>query len=80
MNIVMDRAEEISTKTGARKSVGKDISHLVMLISLSHTSLIKSFLLLYSVFKLGRILLKGDCITLMQRANPGAMDEEGAED
>jgi small nuclear ribonucleoprotein E len=39
MNIVIDEAEEVQTKQGQRKAVG-------------------------------RILLKGDCITLIQRANP----------
>mmetsp|Transcript_250 Transcript_250/g.304 ORF Transcript_250/g.304 Transcript_250/m.304 type:complete len:107 (+) Transcript_250:93-413(+) len=37
MNIVLDAAQEVNTKTGAKREVGK-------------------------------ILLKGDCITLMQRA------------
>ena len=37
MNIVLDEAEEVTTKTGAKRPIG-------------------------------RILLKGDCITLMQRA------------
>ena len=39
MNVVMDNAFEINTKSGERKSVG-------------------------------RIMLKGDCITLIQRADP----------
>lgn len=38
MNIVLDEAEEVTTKTGAKRTIG-------------------------------RILLKGDCITLMQRAS-----------
>jgi small nuclear ribonucleoprotein E len=45
MNIVLDEAEEITAKTGAKRSIG-------------------------------RILLKGDCITLMQRASP----EQGSND
>jgi len=40
MNLVLDEAEEVTAKTGAKRSIG-------------------------------RILLKGDCITLMQRASPG---------
>ena len=60
MNVTLSEAVEIQVKTGSRKPVGL-------------------FVVLYICFGniltcdiIGRILLKGDCITLIQRANPVA--------
>lgn len=53
MNIVLDDAAEYNVKTGARKQLGKAFFYM-------------SFYVWFFDFA-GRILLKGDCITLIQR-------------
>jgi small nuclear ribonucleoprotein E len=63
MNLVLDDAYEINTKTGNRKSVGTNICILLS------CSILRS----YGIF-LGRILFKGDCITLIQKTHPVTTD------
>lgn len=65
MNIVLDDAVEINTKNSNRKSIG--------LLTLNH-ALFQKFDI--SIILTGRILLKGDCITLIQKANPDAPEEQ----
>ncbi|CAN1173398.1 Small nuclear ribonucleoprotein E [Linum perenne] len=65
MNLVLDDAEEVNVKKKSRKSLGNVLtSHqfYMLLHSSSHTASISS--LPISIL-LGRILLKGDNITLM---------------
>ena len=61
MNIVLDNAEEVYVKSGSRTRVGK--IHDLTILSNVCTNII------YLTCS-GKILLKGDCITLIQRANP----------
>ena len=71
MNIVLDQAEEVNTKTGAKRAVGKIYSRPQTEIDLITTSLFFQCTLKMNshLDSIGKILLKGDCITLMQRAS-----------
>ena len=71
MNIVLDQAEEVNTKTGAKRAVGKIYSRPQTEIDLITTSLFFQCTLKMNshIDLIGKILLKGDCITLMQRAS-----------
>jgi len=66
MNIVLDDAVEINTKNSNRRPIG-------IISFVAYVELIIYFL--FFLF-LGRILLKGDCITLIQKANPDVVVEE----
>ena len=57
MNIVLDDAEEVYMKTSTRKQVGM---FYTLLISITISNVLSQFL--------GRVLLKGDNITLIQNA------------
>lgn len=66
MNLVLDQAEEVNTKTGAKRAVGTLLFQIMFLRSQSNSLFF---------FSTGKILLKGDCITLLQRANPSTEEE-----
>jgi len=58
MNVVLDNAEEFYIKSGNRKTIGKAPTDCLLV----HVSFFSA--------TVGRILLKGDCITLIQRVDP----------
>ena len=68
MNLVLDQAEEVNTKTGAKRAVGTLLRHINIIFLPSWPNSL-------SFFSTGKILLKGDCITLLQRANPLTEEE-----
>lgn len=66
MNLVLDESEEVNLKNGNRKQVGK----CLFIHSLITRSLGELHSLTLNCFT-GRILLKGDNITLIQTSNSG---------
>jgi small nuclear ribonucleoprotein (snRNP)-like protein len=69
MNLVLDDGIEINTKTNARRPVGKKsrINYRVIKTNFGPSDL---FIPNICEFVTGRLLLKGDNITLIQSANP----------
>jgi small nuclear ribonucleoprotein (snRNP)-like protein len=64
MNVVLDDAVEINVKASTRKQIGI-INFLALQLHLTDGIMVTSG-------HVGRILLKGDCITLIQRADPSS--------
>lgn len=64
MNVVLDEAVEINVKASTRKSIG------TVLTGVFHQFFVFAHFLTRG--RAGRILLKGDCITLIQRADPSS--------
>jgi small nuclear ribonucleoprotein (snRNP)-like protein len=64
MNLVLEDAEEVNTKTKSRKRLGR----LVCCFCLPRAALTRLLFFFFS----GRILLKGDNITLLQSLTPAS--------